>query len=970
MPARPQKLAALFLAALGFSVSCTPRASDATAEAPDVVIATAPAEAADAVPAEPADPLPFAEDVVRGTLDNGLDYYILANQRPADRAELRLIVRAGSILEDDDQRGLAHFVEHMAFNGTANYPENELVDYLQSTGARFGPDLNAYTSFDETVYMLQVRTDTAGVLEKGLGILRDWAGAVTFDAAEVDKERGVVLSEYRSGLGAQERLRNETLPVILANSRYAERLPIGDTGVIATAPRQRLVDFYEDFYRPELMAVAVVGDVDPAAIEAEVRALFADLANPADAAPRTEFGGPEYDGTQVVVADDPEAPYTIVQSYYLLPGATTRTEADFRERLAVQLYNQMLQSRFREKTEDPATPYSFAGAGRGGFIGNVDSYSAFALAKPGQALEALAAVAEENRRVRQYGFLESELERAKANVLDAAKNAAAQAATTPSGQWAQGLVASFLEEEPYVSPQTSYELVQRYIDEVTLAEVDALAEAFTEGRPRAVAVTGPDNQPLPTEAEVRAKLDEVAAMTVEPYTEDAAVEVDIPTLEPVAIADTRIYPTTDITVVTLANGVRLAYKRTDIADDEIVFSAVSKGGTDVLGDEAYPEADLAGGVGAAMGLGPYTPSELQRALAGKRVGVSGTLGEDTEGLRGQATPETLTDLFELVYLFFAGGEYDEQLAEAYLGQQRSFIENAAASPGYQFQKAVTEELYGPDAPRHQLPSPEMLEAVDPAEAYRLYRERFANATDWQFNFAGDFDVDTLLELSRRYLGNLPSTAPPDPVREPADARRTGELERRFEAGQAEKAQVLLGYGGPFADSELERVRFRATTDILGEELREVLREELGGVYGVRVSGRTDLPLAGSPAGTAADYFVTISFNAAPDEVEPLLAAVEEVIERVATEGPQAKFVASTREAGVQGMRQAMTSSNGFWLGVMSRAYTLERDVDNATSERLDALYGELDAGDISAATQQYLRDAAETKLEVVMLPEG
>ena len=973
MPHRyPFELTLAAALAAGFGASCTPRAADVAADAPSAIIAAAPAEApAAAVSRDTAAALPFAPAVVRDTLANGLAYYLLPNARPADRAELRLVVRAGSLLEDDDQRGLAHFVEHMAFNGTANYPANELIDYLRSTGARFGPDLNAYTSFDETVYQLQVRTDTAGVLDEGLAILRDWAGAIAFDPAEIDRERGVVLSEYRSGLGAQERLRDATLPVVLANSRYAERLPIGDTSVVANAPRERLVAFYEDYYRPDLMAVVVVGDVDAGAVEARVRELFADLSTPADAPARTEYGGPRYDSTQVVVADDPEAPYTVVQAYHLLPEAHARTEADFRRGLAHSLYNRMLGARLRETTEDPAAPYSFAGAGRGGFVGNVDAYSAFALAKPGRALDALAALSAETRRVRDYGFLASELDRARADLLDAARNAAAQAATTPSSALAQALVGGFLADEPTLAPDTAYALTRRLLGGIALAEVDALAEAFTEGRPRAVAITGPTDQPLPTQAAVRHTLDSVAAAVVEPYREEATAEVAIPALAPVDVVAAERFPVNDVTVVTLANGVRVAYKRTDIADDEIAFSAVSRGGTDQLGDAAFPEADFAAGVGRAMGLGPYTPSQLRRALAGKRVGVGASLADDTEGLRGSATPATLRDLFELTYLLFRGGAYDEQLAEAFREQQRSFVANAAADPEYRFREAVTAELYGADAPRHQLPTPALLDTVDLARAYELYRGRFANATDWQFNFAGDFDVDTLLAYAKTYLGNLPSTAPPDPAVARPDGRRTGDLERRFAAGQAERAQVLLGFGGAFADSEPERVRFRLTADVLALELTEVLREDLGGVYGVQASGSTDLPLAGAPDSAAASYFVRVAFDAAPGRVDELLAAVDTVIARIATEGPQAKFVAAAREASVQGMRQAMASSNGFWLGVMSRAYTLDRDVDLARAERLAELLDRFDADDVAAATREYLRgEGVATRLEVVMVPEG
>ena len=956
---------AAYLVALGFGVSCTPKTGPALGDA-RVDAGTPPATpgvAVGEIEAPPAEaPLPFDPEVRRGTLANGLEYYVLANERPDDRAELRLMVKAGSILEDDDQQGLAHFVEHMAFNGTENYPENELIDYLQSTGAKFGPDLNAYTSFDETVYMLQVRTDSAELLDTGLGILRDWAGGVTFDDAEIDKERGVVLSEWRSGLGAQERLRNETLPVVFANSRYAERLPIGDTTVLKQAPYEALRRFYRDWYRPDLMAVAVVGDVDAAAVEARLRELFGDLRGPDAPRERTEYDGPAYDETQVVIASDPEATYTLVRVNNLLPEAALRTRADFRQNLAASLYNQILGARLREITEQPEAPFTFASAGRGGLVGNVDAYSAFALAKPGQAVEALTGILTENKRVLAHGFLPAELERARANVLDAARNAAKEAAKTPSGQLARGLVSSFLEDEPLVDAETRLALTEQLLDGITLAEVNALAKAYQQGRPRAVVITGPEAQPLPDEATVKRALLRAGTSRVEPYVDAAAAEVEIPALEPVAVTSTEVFDSAGVTIATLANGVRVAYKPTDFAENEIAFSAVSRGGSNQFGDELYPTADLVNGVGSAMGLGPYTPSQLQKALAGKRVRVGAFVGEDTENLRGSATPETLRDLFELIYLHFEGGDYDAGLAEAYLQQQRSFIENLDANPQYQFGKAVNELLFGPDDPRHQLPSLRMLEEGDPERAYRLFRERFADATDWQFNFVGNFDPDTLMAFAKTYLGNLPSRAEPDTSRDPGQRRKTGELTRRFRAGQAPKANALLAYAGDFENSELERLRFQTLVNVVNEELREKLREDLGGVYGVRVSGNlTERPRP--------EYFASISFNAEPERVDELLAAVDEVLTRIKADGPLAKTLPANRTTQYEQMKTAMRNDNGFWLPVMTRAYTLDRDIDGANAERLRALLDEIDEDDIAAAARLYFGDGAETKLEVVMEPE-
>ncbi|MFK8054907.1 MAG: M16 family metallopeptidase [Saprospiraceae bacterium] len=908
-------------------------------------------------------PLPFDDEVIQGTLANGLRYFILPNERPLDRAELRLMVKAGSILEDDDQQGLAHFVEHMAFNGTENYAENDLIDYLQSTGAKFGPDLNAYTSFDETVYMLQVRTDSSEILDKGMGILRDWAGGITFAGEEIDKERGVVLGEWRSGLGAQERMRNKTLPIIFANSRYANRLPIGDTTVLKNAPYEALTRFYKDWYRPDLMAVAVVGNVDPKAIEQQIKELFGSLKNPAITRERVEYSGPSYDKTQVVTATDAEATFTLVRVNYLLPEKVTKTENDFREGLASGLYNQMLSGRFREQTEDPSAPYSYAGSGRSGFIADVDAYGAYAVAKPGLAIDALLGVLKENKRVLVHGFTLTELARAKANVLESISNAAKEAANVSSSRHAQGLVSSFLEDEPMTDADTDLILTQKYLSGITLAEVNALAKTYLAERARAVVVTGPETQPMPTEKEILAALAQAKTAVVTPYEDNTGEAVVIPELTPVAITTTVEFDTNHVTIYTLANGVRVALKQTDFKDNEILFSGISRGGTNQFGDELFPDVDMLNGVGSTMGLGPYTPSQLRKALAGKRVAVRASVSSNYERIRGQATPETLKDLFELVYLHFQGSSYDETLADAFMQQQNSFIENLDQNPDFKFSKAISEALYGVNNPRHQLPSQEMLAAVDTKKAFELYQSRFANATDWQFNFVGNFDRDTLLAFAKTYLGNLPNEGGSEELRDPKDGIAKGELTNRFKAGQAPKSNIMLGRGGPFVDGEMERLTFQTMIGNLSEELRDKLREDLGGVYGVRVSGDFDTDL---PEPT---YFISISFNAEPERVDELIAAVNEIVERFKTQGPKEKTITANRTAKYESLKSSMSNSNGFWLGLLSRVYTDDRNIDKTSPERLQELLGEVSIEDIQQATQLYFEGAATTKLEVVMSPE-
>ena len=916
-----------------------------------------------AAPAERVNPLPFDSTVVRGTLSNGLTYFILANERPLDRAELRLMVKAGSVLEADDQQGLAHFLEHMAFNGTKNYPENELIEYLQSTGARFGPDLNAYTSFDETVYMLQVRTDSANMLDKGLGILRDWAGDITFDPVEIDKERGVILSEWRSGLGAQERLRNKTLPVILGDTRYSKRLPIGDTSVIKHAPYEAITRYYRDWYRPNLMAVAVVGDIDPQVIEKRIQELFGDLNNPVNAPERVEFAGPSYEQTPVVIAQDPEATYTAIQVLQLLPELETKSEEDYKQSLAIALFNTMLRARLNELREDPGTPFTFAGAGRGGFIGNVDSYSSFAIPKPGKTLETLERLLLENRRVLLHGFTEAELARAKESLLDASRRELLQSATKVSEQHAAELVDAFIDEIPKLSAAQSNRLDEQMIPAISLASVNALARDFMVDRPRAISLTGPENEALPDEANLREVLRQAETAQVAAYSEEELADFKFPELNPVAVESVIRYDSIDAQIIQLANGVRIAYKKTDFSDNQILFSATSPGGSGMFEDSDYPSAFMVTAIGNAMGVGPYTPSDLAKKLAGKTVSLNAGVGGISERLSGRATPATLRDLMELIYMQFSGSQYQDNLAQSVMDQQRTFIQNLSLDPGSKLSKAINETLYGTDNPREQMIGPELLEQIDTRKAFELYKERFADASNWQFQFVGDFNPDSLLYLARLYLGNLPHSPASDEVRVPGYSRNKGTFTPRVKAGSAPRSNVVMLRVGPFEDSEMERRLFNAAVDVLSEELRDRLREDLGGVYGVRVRGNTDkLPRE--------EYTISISFNADPPRVGELLSATNSVIDSLIRFGASAKTLNKVKTQQVEQLKTSFNNNNGFWLSLLDQSFIPGYDPNRVSPERYQNLLQQISQEDIGAALKKYWDQQAETKLEAVLDPES
>ncbi|MBK5187029.1 MAG: insulinase family protein, partial [Gemmatimonadaceae bacterium] len=436
-------------------------------------------------------PLPVDPAITVGTLPNGMRYYIRVNHKPEKRAELRLVVNAGSVLEDSSQRGLAHVVEHMAFSGTTHFRKQELVDYLESTGVRFGADLNASTSFDETIYELTVPTDSAKVFDKGFQILADWSRGVTFDSTELARERGVVIEEWRLGRGAAARMRDKQFPVVFNGSRYAQRIPIGDKHTLETAPRAQVKRFYDDWYRPDLMAVVAVGDFDKAKVERLIRAQFASWHAKKGERPRPSFPVPDHDSTLVTIATDSEATRSTVAVYYLQPLHPQKTVGDFREELTGSLYNAMLNARLQEIAQRPGAPFIGAFSNQGRLIRSKDVYVLTALVPDSGVETGLRAVVTEGERVAQHGFTPTELERAKAEMLRSMESAYAERDKTPSSSFVSDYEGAFLEHTATPSIAQQYALYQQLVPGIQLAEVNALAHKWLSNHSRVIVVNAP-----------------------------------------------------------------------------------------------------------------------------------------------------------------------------------------------------------------------------------------------------------------------------------------------------------------------------------------------------------------------------------------------------------------------------------------------------------------------------------------------
>lgn len=904
--------------------------------------------------------LPISPDVRIDTLDNGLVYYIRRNTEPANRAELRLAIDAGSVLEDESQRGLAHFLEHMLFNGTERFEEQALIDFLERTGMRFGPDINAYTSFDETVYMLQVPTDSADVMQKAFDVLEDWASAATLSDEEIEKERGVVLEEWRlSDQNASGRIREQILPVLLAESRYKDRLPIGDTTVINNAPPEELRRFYRTWYRPNLMAVVAVGDFDVDLMESTIREHFSGLSNPENPTPRPTFEVPGHEATLYKVATDPEYPATLVQVNFKQDPETINTVADYRERIVSSLFNAMLNKRFAEISRRGDAPFLGAGVSKGGFVRTSAFFGLSARVEEDSLLTGLDALFTEAARVRQHGFTETELARQKQETLRAYERAYNERDNLESGGLASEYVNHFLEGEPIPGIEYEYALVQRLLPEITLELVNEQAATLLDDHNRVVIVTMPEKEGLtpPTEAQLANVIDAVERKPIAAYEDDVT---DAPLLDevpaPASVIAQREIPELDVTEITLANGIHVVMKPTDFKEDEVRFSAFSPGGTSLYTDEEDFTASQAAALVARSGLGAFDRTALQKKLAGKVASVSPYIGELEEGLGGSASPQDLETLFQLIHLHFISPRADSSALLAFQNQQRSFLQNRNLTPFSAFQDSIITALYG-DNLRRQVPTLEQVNALDLNAAFRIYQDRFADAGDFTFIFVGNFDKQQLKSLAQTYLGTLPTTGREEAWRDVAPDLPEGVVEKEAFKGEDQQSQVALVFNGPFDYTRENRHLLRSLEGVVNIKLREELREERAGVYSTAVqSSTTDRP--------DETYQFIVFFGCAPDRVEELVDAVFAEIDELKNEGISADYLDKVKEQ-QRRERETNLEENSFWVGTLDFYYT------HTDENILDILsYGDLidtiDEKDIQAAARQYLN--ADRFVKVVLYP--
>ncbi len=848
---------------------------------------------------------------------------------------LRLAVDAGSNLEADDQRGLAHFAEHMNFNGSAHFRPEELVAYLQSVGLRFGADANASTSFDETVYLLEVPTDRDTLLDRGLTALADFAGGATLTDAEIEKERGVVLEEWRLGRGAGERIARRHLPVLYRGSRYAERLPIGLPEVIEKGPAARLRDFYRDWYTPDRMAVIAVGDIDPARMDSLIHVHFGGLARPPAPRATPRFDVPPQAGTLISIATDPEATGSRIALVYKGPREPEVTAGDYRRDMVVQLYSTMLNLRFSDIARRADPPFLGAYGNRSPIARTAEAWQLGASVKDGGIETGLAALLEEAARVRRHGFLASELERAKERLRVGIERAYAERDKSESDSFADEYVANALSGEPAPGIETEYALSRSLLAGITLEEVNALTPALMRDDGRVVLVSAPARAgvAVPTEAALRATLERADSLAPAAWV-DSTAKTPLMTVRPRPGTVKARLKVAEIgaTVLTLSNGVKVWLKPTDFKADEILFSAFAPGGLSVADSADFTTAWMISGVLREAGLGGKRATELQKLLAGRVAGAGASYGLYSQSVGGSARPADLETALQLVYLIFTAPTRDPDAFAALQQRYRAFVADRANNPEQVFGDTLNAVNSG-GFYMTRTPTAEEVEAVDLDRVLAFHRARFANAADFTFAFAGNFDVDSIAPLLARYLGALPSQGRRTstfPARGPRFPAGTPVVQVR--KGIEPKSSTRITFfttGEPLEELDLHRAR--ACASILTDHLRQSLRERLSGTYGASASFSTLAPLPGFAT-------MSVAFGCDPERVDSLVATTLAEIRALRENGPSAADVQKDQEIERRELEVSL-QQNSFWTGAILTALQLGIDPRRIAHrrERIEAL---------------------------------
>jgi len=906
-------------------------------------------------------PLSVDPNVKIGKLDNGLVYYIRQNKKPEKRLELRLVVNAGSILENDDQQGLAHFTEHMNFNGTRTFPKNELIDFLQKTGVRFGADINAYTSFDETVYMLQLPTDDTALVEKGYRVLEDWAHYAVLDNKEIDKERGIITEEWRLGLGARDRMMKKFFPVIFKGSKYADRIPIGKIEVIQNFKHETLKDFYHDWYRPNLQAVIVVGDLDPVQAEAQIKAHFGNMQNPSNPRDRTTFDIPDNTEPLIAITTDKEATDNYVLMFFKHQLSADKTLGDFRDKIMAELYTGMLNNRLSEISQKPESPYIFAGVGYGRFLSrNKDAFMINAMSKENHIDNSLEVLLAENERVKRFGFTQTEFDRQKEEITSQYEKASKEFDKTESRNFCSEYVSNYLSADAIPGAQKQFKYLKNILPGINLSDINDLAKKWVTDDNLGLVVMAPEKEgvKVPTQDVILSIIRDSKTKELEAYVDNFREEplVQEP-LQPGTIISRKDNKEIGTTELTLSNGVTVVLKPTNFKNDEILISAYSPGGNSLVPDQEFMSVNYATQIIDMSGIGNFDNVELEKKLKGKNIRINPYIDDVKEGFRGNSTPKDFETMMQCIYLYFEHPRKDTTAFKAFMSQMENQMKFMKSNPVMTFYDTLFKVVYPGYKRMVIFPTPAQLKEVNLDQAFNIYKDRFADAGDFKFFLVGNFSVDSITPVVLQYFGSLPVLNREETWKDTSPKFADGITNLSFNKGTDPQSMVGLVMSEKFDWTEKNVLCMNMIKEIISIKLVEEIREKMSGVYSPQVMVNLDQ----YPKPTVQ---LMVMFGCSPKTTEKLTKAVFSEIKKIRKKGPTDVDLKKAQEALIRG-RETDLEKNDFWLRKIESIYFNHDSPTNIKT--FNDRVNEVTIDDLRLAASTWL--IPDHYVRVVLMPE-
>lgn len=870
-------------------------------------------------------PIPADPELRTGKLENGMTYYIRHNDKPKGQADFYILHDVGAIQENDSQQGLAHFLEHMAFNGTKNLPGKQLTEYLETVGVKFGANLNAGTSWDQTIYNISdVPTSREGIIDSALLILHDWSHFIALEPKEIDSERGVIMEELRTRDGASWRSTMKLLQALGKGTKYEHRNLIGYLDGLKNFQHKELEDFYAQWYRPDYQAVVVVGDIDVDAVESKIKALMADIPAPAaDASHKETIVVPDNEEPIVSIFTDPEMQGTKVQLFIKRPalpkqmGNTIVAEANN----VIEAYmTTMENARLQEIAMQPDAPFLGAGMGTGDVIGIIPTLNAtvfVAMTQDGKLARGFEALYTELEKVRRYGFTQGEFERAQENLMRQAERTYANRNDRRNGEFVQSYLNNYSKNSPIPDAETEWQLDSMLIKMLNVDAVNAFAVQTITPANQVIIVNAPEKEGLttPTAEELLAIRDKVAAGEVTAYEDNVVKEPLIP--EGTVLKGSPVKKTAEdaklgTTEWTLANGAKVVVKHTDFKADEVRMSAVAKGGLSVLSDGEFYMGEMMPAVNSMSGVGKFSATELKKQLSGKSASVQPAVENYSSAMKGVCSPKDIETMLQLLYLNFTQPRFDRADYDNLIKMVRSQLENARTNPDFLMQEKVIDVTYG-DNPRRQMISNEIVDKFDFEQLPAIYAKLYPGANGFVFTFVGNIDPETLKPLVEKYIGSIPAAKKPLNYIDDKVAPVKGEVTEEFTAPmQQPKVSVLYYYSGKMPYTFKDRMALSFLAQALNSRYLISIREEKGGTYGVRVKGSTEY----IPHQT---YDMTISFDTNEEMADELCEIVLKEIQEIAENGPKTEDIEKNREFMLKNWKNSLELNQG-WMNYIQAKY--------------------------------------------------